>query len=598
MAEETPINRREFHGLTAGALIAAAAFAPNRVLAFASAEAAASGDWFSQARLGMFIHWGIHSVAANSWKGKRYYGISEWLMERAKIPTGEYATLASQFNPKHFDPKAWARAAREAGFKYLVITAKHHDGFAMFGSKASKYNVVDATPYGRDVMKEVTDAYRAEGLHVGFYYSQSLDWHERDAYGNEWEFPKEGRDFQKYMREKAIPQIKELLSNYGKIDIVWFDMPEGIAASESKALYDLVKQYQPQCLASSRIGNGLGDFTTYGDAEIPSHTEPGQRWEAIFTHNDSWGFTPFDLNFKPATELIHILALVASRGGNLLLNMGPDGDGRIPDESLSRIKVIGQWLQKNGESIYGTMGVPLPPQPWGVATQRKHRFYLHVQKAASSGRLVLPVAAGAASSAKLLVGGANVPFKRTGNELELRLPTPLPDARDTVIVLDHDGGLSLATDRPTRVSRDYTRFELQPAFGQLEGGATHKAIDYHLYFGDWHHVETVAGLDKPEAGVSWNIDVTEPGEYRFTLNYAADGTQAGREGALQMDDRIVHFAVLETGPTGSREKPLPLFAHSIGNLLLPAGKHKLRVKPLSTGGELFLLKSLVIEPID
>ncbi len=223
-------------------------------------------QWWRDARFGMFIHWGLYAVPAGEWKGKQIPGIGEWIMNRARIPVDEYEQLATQFNPVNFNAEEWVRVAKDAGMKYITITAKHHDGFAMFGSKASRYNIVDATPFHRDPLKELAAACQKAGIKLCFYYSQTQDWHEPDADGNTWDFPDESKkDFAKYLKEKAIPQVRELLTNYGPIGMIWFDTPRKITKEQSEELAALVHQLQPQCLVNGRVGHNAGDYDSAGD---------------------------------------------------------------------------------------------------------------------------------------------------------------------------------------------------------------------------------------------------------------------------------------------------------------------------------------------
>jgi alpha-L-fucosidase len=245
-----------------------------------SADTHPRAAWFRASKYAMFIHWGLYSQAANVYKGKNWHGISEWLMRRAKIPVREYEKLAKQFNPKDFNADSIAKLAKDAGMRYIVITAKHHEGFAMFKSRASSFNIADASPFKRDPIAELAVACKKHGLGLGFYYSQFLDWHEKDAAGNDWEFgPNDApeRNFDHYLQTKALPQITELLTNYGDVALIWFDTPGTITREACEALQKLIRKLQPNCLINSRIGNGLGDYSSLGDQEVPLVVPDGQR---------------------------------------------------------------------------------------------------------------------------------------------------------------------------------------------------------------------------------------------------------------------------------------------------------------------------------
>ena len=256
-------------------------------------------------------------------------GIGEWIMHRAKIPVREYEALAQQFNPVKFDAEAWVRLAQDAGMKYIVITSKHHDGFAMFGSKASPFNVVDATPFKRDVLKELADACARAGMPLGFYYSQAQDWHEPDGAGNDWDFgPDDKKDFDRYLREKAEPQVRELLTGYGPVALVWFDTPRLMTPERAQRFTDLVRSLQPKCLIDGRLG-AAGDYVSTGDNVIPSKVG-AEAWETPATINHTWGYKKDDHDWKSPGDVTFKLVDIVSKGGNYLLNVGPMADGVIP----------------------------------------------------------------------------------------------------------------------------------------------------------------------------------------------------------------------------------------------------------------------------
>ncbi len=329
----------------------------------------------------MFIHWGLYSIPAGEWKGWRTPHIGEWIMHDRKIPLAEYEKLAGQFNPVRFDAREWVRLAVEAGMKYVTITAKHHDGFALYHSRCSSYNIVDATPYGRDPIADLAEACREAGLRLCFYYSQVQDWHEKDAVGNTWDWPEGGdRDFGRYMEAKCKPQVRELLTQYGDIGMIWFDTPMNVEQRYSRELYRLVKELQPQCLVNGRIGNQCGDYISTGDNLIPS-LPLDRDWEIPATINDTWGYKSFDHNWKSAQQIARLLVTINGRGGNYLLNVGPTAEGVIPEPSARVLREVGRWVRANGEAIYGTKPAPVLPydtSAWGGVTWKPGRLFLHV----------------------------------------------------------------------------------------------------------------------------------------------------------------------------------------------------------------------------
>lgn len=317
-----------------------------------------SKEWFKQAQFGMMIHWGLYALPAGEWKGQRTSHIGEWLQARYRIPIREYERLAPAFNPVLFDPEEWVKLAKGCGMQYIVVTAKHHDGFALYHSKVDPYNVVDATPFKRDVIAEIAAACQKHGLKLGLYYSQDLDWHEPDGGGyktgytnfggltgwtNDWDFPDASvKDYTRYFEKKVKPQLKEILTGYGPLCLIWFDTPRTISPQQSQELYNMVKFYQPGCLVNSRIGNGLGDYTSMGDNEIPDEDFLQALVESPTTLNDTWGYKSFDNNWKPAGQVRAIRKHLNDRGVNYLLNIGPDALGRIPAPAAAILRELAQ----------------------------------------------------------------------------------------------------------------------------------------------------------------------------------------------------------------------------------------------------------------
>lgn len=347
-------------------------------------------NWWRDVKFGMFIHWGLYSIPAGQWKGEEIPGIGEWIMLRAEIPVKEYEQLAQQFNPVNYDAKQIAALAKRAGQKYIVFTSKHHDGFCMYKTEQTDYNIVDATPFGRDILKELADACQEEGIRLGLYYSQTQDWHHPDGDGNTWDYNEDEKDFDDYIENYVKPQVTEILTNYGPIALIWFDTPKGISVEQSQSLLELVHSLQPDCLVCGRLGNALGDYATAQDNAIPPELLAELDWETPATINDTWGFKTNDHNWKSTETLVKYLVDIVSKGGNYLLNIGPDSKGNIPQPSVERLTEMGEWMDNNSESIYGTRPGPIQGVSWCRSTVKDDTVYLHIMDWNADGRFVLP----------------------------------------------------------------------------------------------------------------------------------------------------------------------------------------------------------------
>ncbi len=552
-----------------------------------SAETPERGGWFRESRYAMFIHWGLYSEAAGCWDGKVYHGIAEWLMRNAQIPVADYEKLASSFNPVDFDARAVVRLAKESGMKYIVITAKHHDGFAMFKSQVSKFNIVDATPFGRDPIAELAEACREGGLKLGFYYSQFQDWHEPDAGGNEWDFPQPmaARDFNRYLSEKALPQIRELLSNYGPIGLIWFDTPGTISSDASKALFDFVHELQPECLVNSRIGNGFGDYATLGDQEVPL-TAPEGLWETIDTHNDTWGYALHDHNWKSARELISRLTRLVSLGGNYMLNVGPTGKGIIPEASASILREVGAWLQRNGESVYGTKRSPVGLQAWGCSTLRGDKLYLHILHWPQNQEILVPGLASCAAGARFLATGQALRLGVSGECLQLKLPAQAPDHPVTTIEVTLIGAPE--TIAPASQLHPGLVNELGAPFATLTSCSCVKR-SWMEKFGDWHHTEGIGDwVGGSEA--RWSFMALSSGVYDIHAHYECWGEADYSDLEMSIAGQTWIFPAIYTG--GGKALRTRLRAVRIGRVGIPAGPVELILRGLSIKGEnaLFLQK--------
>jgi len=426
--------------------------------------------WWHDAKFGMFIHWGVYSLWAGNYHGyEQAHGGAEWIMNRCKIPVKEYRERAKEFNPVNYDPDAWVKMAKEAGMKYMVITAKHHDGFALFDSKGSDWDVVDATAYGKDLLKPLAAACKKHGIKLGFYYSQAQDWNNPggavsrklmkegwanpdsariDLYTKEhnghWDPAQETATFDRYIDRVAVPQVKELLSNYGKIAVFWWDTPTNMTDEAALKLQTLLK-LQPQIITNDRLKrpNFPGDTKT-PEQRIPDQNAlAGQNWETCMTMNHTWGYRKSDHDWKSAKTLICNLIDITSKGGNYLLNVGPKPDGTFPEASIERLKAIGKWMDVNGESIYGTQAGPFGALPWGRCTKKEEKgktiLYLFVFDWPKDGKLTIPGLKNKVTSVTLLETGHRLKTFRDADGIIISLPTTAPDPVATVIKLEVKG---------------------------------------------------------------------------------------------------------------------------------------------------------------
>jgi alpha-L-fucosidase len=400
--------------------------------------------WYRQAKFGLFIHWGLYAIPAGTWQGTQIPGIGEWIMNRAKIPVIEYERLAKQFNPVKFDADQWVQLAQDAGMKYITITSKHHDGFAMFGSKVSKYNIVDATPFHRDPMKELAQACAKRGIRLCFYYSQAQDWHEPGGMGNTWDFGPDKEKaangaYDKYLEEKALPQVRELLTQYGPLGLIWFDTPREMTPERAAKFLNLVKELQPACLVNGRLG-GAGDYRSMGDNRIPQTVVPGV-WETPATLNDTWGYKSYDDHWKTPADVTFKLVDIVSKGGNYLLNVGPTAEGVIPAESQKCLRAVGQYLKANGEAVYGCdptpLGDELKQNAWRCTT-KPGKLYIHFFDW-PAGKFELSGVKSKITAAFLLTErDKRLSVAQEGDRVTVQLPPQKPGPVAAVLCLEHD----------------------------------------------------------------------------------------------------------------------------------------------------------------
>lgn len=424
------------------------------------AERDARMEWFREARFGMFIHWGVYSVPAGEWKGKPYKGIAEWIQNHAKIPVAEYEPLKDQFNPVKYDPEAWVKLAKDAGMKYIVITSKHHDGFGLWDSKQTEWDIA-STPYKKDLLKPLAEACRKHGLKFCLYHS-IMDWHHPDwgtkkPWRGNADNPSPDMDaYTAYMKA----QLKELLTEYGDIGILWFDgeWEDAWTHERGKDLDDYVRSLQPNIIVNNRVDKGRrgmegmskdnkfrGDYGT-PEQQIPAGGLPGVDWESCMTMNDTWGYSNLDHDWKSSEKLIRNLVDIASKGGNYLLNVGPTGEGEIPAPSIDRLEVIADWMKVNAESIHGTQANPFKSTPWGRCTMKwvdgDVRLYLHIFDWPKDGKLELTHLGNKIVKASLLAK-PDAAVKVDGTTLTL--PGEAPDPINSVVAIDIKGGPKIYT---------------------------------------------------------------------------------------------------------------------------------------------------------
>jgi alpha-L-fucosidase len=404
--------------------------------------------WWREARFGMFIHWGLYAIPAGVWNDRCIPGIGEWIMYNARIPVKEYEKFSEKFNPTKFNAREWVHLAKEAGMKYMIITAKHHDGFCMFNTKYIDYNIVKATPFKRDPLKELSEACKEEGLKLGFYYSQTLDWHHPDGMGNFWDYDLSKQNFLKYSREYVKPQVEELLTNYDPVAVLWFDITTPIPELARK-LRDSVLNLSPNTIISGRIGGylsvsdnmrkGLGDYISMGDNQIPDRRIE-DYWEVPMTLNDTWGYKSYDHNWKSPGRVIQILVDVVSKGGNLLLNVGPTAEGEIPKPSANILLDVGRWLKNNGESIYGAGVAPFdtPANAPYKCTYKPGKLYVHVFGWPWNGRLRIFEVKDKIEPERaffLTAPSESLKYNWDGKDLIIHVPEKPLDPIDTVITI-------------------------------------------------------------------------------------------------------------------------------------------------------------------
>ena len=562
--------------------------------------------WWREAKFGCFIHWGVYSTFGGEWNGKPFRGYAEHMMRINKIPRAEYeAKVVSVFNPVKFNADEWVRLIKSAGMNYVIITAKHHDGFAMYPSAVTHYNIRDATSFKRDPMRELRDACRKNGIRFGFYYSHAFDWEHPDAPGNDWDYDNPGGDkglhggvqwydqhpdllekAKRYVDQKAIPQIVELLKNY-QPDILWFDTPSKLPLSENIRIMQAVRAADPNVVINGRLARGggysFGDYKNTGDRAAEIVPTEGD-WETIPTTNESYGYHKYDLSHKPVSHFIQLMAKTAARGGNMLMNIGPMGDGLIDPKDQQILRGVGAWLKTNGESIYGSERTPLPVQAWGESTRKGRMLYLHVFDWPRNGKLVLGGLKSDVAKAYLLADPQRKALKvnrLNANDLMIVVPLQPADSADTVIAVEVRGDPQV---NPVRLVLNSQTNLLRVFDGNLHGRK--------LHFGDGKASRAyILDWSDPTEWVGWKIRVNEPGRYEVLVKYTTASAANNGTYSVTFNDQAFVVTVVPT-PSETQAR-----TEKVGTVRLVPGEYEIQVKPADIrGGELMRLFGISLTP--
>ena len=559
--------------------------------------------WWREARFGMFIHWGVYARLGGMYEGKEIPSLGEQIMGKAQIPIARYKELAKEFNPTQYDAEQWVLLAKRAGMKYIIITAKHVDGFALWPSAANDWNV-GATLYKKDLLKPLADACKKHGIKLGFYYAQTVDWSNGGACNN-WD-PAGKDDMVNYMNKIAIPQINELATNYGDAPaILWWDVPVGMNYDYATRILDTLK-VRPELIQNNRLYKmsghmGVVDMASlesikgdpyYGDTETPEQYIPatglGDRdFEVCMTMNDTWGYKSFDHNWKSTKVLLQQLIDIASKGGNYLLNVGPTGEGLIPQASVERLEEIGKWMDANGESIYGTQASPFAKLVWGRCTTKKREdgttLYLHVFNWPEDGKLLVPGLESEVKSARLLVGGTELKFEKNANGVVVDLPAEASDANASVIKMEIAG--------ESKVAKVFIKPEgegsiVLPAalvdFGIPKNGHAARFLEAAkgTEIGYW---------ESPEAFLSWDFTGAKPGDYEVLAEIS--GIENAKA-SLELSGKKLPVNLAATGNYSIYQ------IQNLGKIRISGrGEQTLAIRPDQNAWKAFNLRKITLRPI-
>ncbi|HVU27295.1 MAG TPA: alpha-L-fucosidase [Verrucomicrobiae bacterium] len=561
------------------------------------AQKTARMKWWSDARFGMFIHWGVYSIPAGEWDNQT--GFAEWILEQTHMPVSQYEKFADQFNPTNFDAKAWVAAAKNAGVKYIVITSKHHDGFAMYPTKLSDWSI-SRTPFKRDPLRELANACHKAGIKFCVYYT-IMDWHSPDwGIRRPWNDvaaksgPPDMDRFEDYMKG----QLNELITNYGPLGLIWFDgnWESPWTAQRGREIYNYVRSLQPSLIVNNRIGKPestpgggfaktgeVGDYGTPEQTIPPTGFGPDVYWESCMTMNDHWGYNKADQNFKSTETLVHNLIDCASKGGNYLLNVGPDSTGLIPAPELERLREIGDWMKVNGVAIYGTSASPFKKLPWGRCTQKADDkntiLYLHVWNWPGDGKLLVPGLKNSVKSVRLLATGEKLKSSATDDGVEIEVPANAPNVISSTIVLKING--TPEVESVVLKQNADSSISLRAADADLHGGLQYEVGNGKDNIGYW---------TDPNDFASWTFKVNQPGKFQVAVETAA---QAESHFEISIGDQKISGTAPNTGDYTKFQSTKLNDTLAIST----SGEITLAVKPVKENWSPINLKSVTLTPV-
>lgn len=567
----------------------------------------AKEDIFLKRKFGIFVHWGLYSLLGGVWKGEKTPYIGEWIMKRCRIPVKEYEQLAAEFNPEDFDPDLWIDIVARAGARYFVFTAKHHDGFAMYHSKSDKFNIIDASGFKYDPVEELARACAKRDIKFCLYYSQDQDWHHEHGTGNDWDYVESEKDFAIYFERKVKPQVTELLTQYGPIGLIWFDTPVQISRQHSQELFDLVHRLQPACLVNGRLGHGIGDYAQTEDNDLPAGVS-NDYWEIPATMNDTWGFKQHDNNWKSSKILIRHFIEAVSKGGNYLLNLGPDARGVIPTESIKRIEAVGEWLKVNREAVFCVEPSPfLENFPWGNITVKPRKLFLNVTN--PPGDIIYITGLRNKVDGMHVIGRpeTNLSFEQKHNTqtntdiLDIRIPASLKDIDSYVIVLEVQDQFDVDN---TICQQPDGKITLEAYRGNINT----KSEKSTLKLGQ---LSSMYGWLNTDDWMSWSFKLNLPGNYLIkvvTAGHRKDGDPATpvqwegqHEVEFSIGDKKIRGKITQDAVNQIEGSYARYIVTNLGRVYFDKpGQYDLKLKPEKINSEKglgFILRSVTLTPI-